>query len=74
MHDQKLNELVQYVRKNSAFYGELYESLPEKVTDVTQLPLIDHASGMRSTGHLVWARTADQQIRRAGPELPGLPA
>jgi phenylacetate-CoA ligase len=42
MHDGKLNELVQYVRKNSPFYGELYLNLPDQVTDVTQLPVIDH--------------------------------
>ena len=44
MDYRKLNELVQYARKNAPLYGALYLNLPEVVEDVTELPVIDHTS------------------------------
>jgi phenylacetate-CoA ligase len=44
MDNRKLNELVQFVRKSSPFYGELYMNLPEVVTDISALPVVDHTS------------------------------
>jgi phenylacetate-CoA ligase len=35
---ERLNELVAFVRKNSRFYAEKYRGLPEVITDVRQLP------------------------------------
>lgn len=44
MDNRKLNELVQFVRKSSPFYGELYMNLPEVVDDISTLPVVDHTS------------------------------
>ncbi|MEU6084681.1 AMP-binding protein [Streptomyces sp. NPDC047108] len=37
---QTLAELIRFVRRNSAFYAELYSGLPERVTELTALPVI----------------------------------
>ncbi len=42
MDHRKLNEIVQFARKNSPFYGNLYMDLPDVVNDVSDLPVIDH--------------------------------
>ena len=42
MDYRKLNELVRFVRKNSPYYGELLLDLPEEITDLTRLPVLDH--------------------------------
>jgi phenylacetate-CoA ligase len=42
MDYHKLNEVFQFVRKNSPFYGDLYTGLPDTVDDVSDLPIIDH--------------------------------
>lgn len=44
MANRKLDELVQFVRKNSPFYGELYMNLPETIDDIAMLPVVDHTS------------------------------
>lgn len=36
-----LSYLIDYVRKNSKFYNELYSHLPNRITDVAELPLLD---------------------------------
>ncbi|MEV6318867.1 AMP-binding protein [Streptomyces sp. NPDC051776] len=35
-----LAELIRFVRSNSAFYAELYSGLPERVTELSALPVI----------------------------------
>ncbi|MFG2196019.1 phenylacetate--CoA ligase family protein [Streptomyces sp. NPDC048639] len=40
---QSLAELIRFVRRNSAFYSELYSGLPERVTELTALPVIPQA-------------------------------
>jgi phenylacetate-CoA ligase len=44
MDYRKINELVQFVRKNSPFYGELYMNVPEEIDDISVLPIIDHTA------------------------------
>ncbi|KOV83464.1 AMP-dependent synthetase [Nocardia sp. NRRL S-836] len=36
-----MQTLVDYARRNSPFYAELYRDLPETVTDLRQLPVVD---------------------------------
>ncbi|WP_035805947.1 phenylacetate--CoA ligase family protein [Kitasatospora mediocidica] len=44
MNDRSIADLVRYVRTHSPFYRELYAGLPEGTTELTALPLIDHAA------------------------------
>lgn len=44
MDSRKLNELVQFVRKSSPFYGELYMDLPNDIDDISALPVMDHTA------------------------------
>ncbi|WP_030682884.1 phenylacetate--CoA ligase family protein [Streptomyces sp. NRRL B-1347] len=37
---QPLTELIRFVRRRSPFYAELYAGLPDRVTDLTQLPVV----------------------------------
>ncbi|MEV0445503.1 AMP-binding protein [Streptomyces spectabilis] len=37
---QPLTELIRFVRRQSPFYAELYAGLPDRVTDLTQLPVV----------------------------------
>ena len=39
-----LEELVQFARKNSAFYKDLYEGVPNDASTLQQLPAINHTS------------------------------
>lgn len=38
---QSLSSLIQFVRKNSPFYKELYRTLPKKIHSIKQLPVLD---------------------------------
>ncbi|MEV7007047.1 hypothetical protein [Streptosporangium sp. NPDC051022] len=44
MPAKPLRDLVDFVRRNSPFYAELYRDVPRVVTDVTQLPIIDQTA------------------------------
>ncbi|MBP2705506.1 AMP-binding protein [Microbispora sp. RL4-1S] len=44
MDYRKLNELVRFVREKSPFYGELYQGLPDRIDDITTLPIVDHTA------------------------------
>ncbi|WP_232247381.1 phenylacetate--CoA ligase family protein [Kitasatospora azatica] len=41
---QQVSELVRFVRAGSPFYRELYADLPDEVSDLPTLPLVDHAA------------------------------
>lgn len=41
MPAKSLQVLVDYARRNSPFYADLYRDVPEVVTDLAQLPLVD---------------------------------
>ena len=41
MPAKSLQELVTYARKNSPFYAELYRDVPERISRITQLPIVD---------------------------------
>ena len=41
MPAKSLQELVTYARKNSPFYAELYRDVPERISRITQLPVVD---------------------------------
>jgi len=41
---KSLSELVDHARRNSPFYRELYRDVPETVSHLTQLPIIDQAA------------------------------
>jgi phenylacetate-coenzyme A ligase PaaK-like adenylate-forming protein len=41
MPAKSLQALVTYVRKNSPFYAELYRDVPEHISHITQLPIVD---------------------------------
>ncbi|MDO0930791.1 phenylacetate--CoA ligase family protein [Streptomyces sp. DG2A-72] len=41
MPAKPLPVLVDYARRNSPFYADLYRDLPEVITDLTQLPVVD---------------------------------
>jgi len=43
MPAKPLQELVDFARRNSPFYAELYRDVPRTVSHLTQLPLIDQA-------------------------------
>jgi phenylacetate-CoA ligase len=43
MAAEALNDIVQFARKNSPFYADLYAGLPEIIEDVSELPIVDHA-------------------------------
>ena len=43
-----LQELVQFARKNSAFYRDLYEGVPDDVSTLEQLPAINHTTFWQS--------------------------
>jgi len=38
---KSLQVLVDYARRNSPFYADLYRDVPEVITDLTQLPVVD---------------------------------
>ncbi|HEX6681913.1 MAG TPA: hypothetical protein VF062_03930 [Candidatus Limnocylindrales bacterium] len=44
MPAKPLPELVDFARRNSPFYAELYKDVPQTVTHLTQLPVIDQAA------------------------------
>src|ERR1044071_2809829 len=41
MPAKSLQELVSFVRRNSPYYAELYRDVPEEISHITQLPIID---------------------------------
>jgi phenylacetate-coenzyme A ligase PaaK-like adenylate-forming protein len=38
---KSLQSLVDYARRNSPFYAELYRDVPQVISDITQLPVVD---------------------------------
>lgn len=44
MPAKSLHDLVDFARRNSPFYAELYRDMPRHVSHLTQLPLIDQAA------------------------------
>ncbi|MEV8631570.1 hypothetical protein AB0395_07915 [Streptosporangium sp. NPDC051023] len=44
MPAKPLRDLVDFARKNSPFYAELYRDVPQGVSDITQLPIIDQTA------------------------------
>jgi phenylacetate-CoA ligase len=44
MPAKSLQELVTYARRNSPFYAELYRDVPEEISHITQLPIIDQVA------------------------------
>jgi phenylacetate-CoA ligase len=44
MPAKPLQELVDFARRNSPFYAELYRDVPSTISHLTQLPLIDQAA------------------------------
>ncbi|WP_371502107.1 phenylacetate--CoA ligase family protein [Kitasatospora sp. NBC_00374] len=40
---QPITELIRFVRRNSPFYAELYAGLPDRVTKLTELPVVPQA-------------------------------
>lgn len=40
---QPLTELIRFVRRNSPFYAELYAGLPDRTTELTELPVVPQA-------------------------------
>jgi phenylacetate-CoA ligase len=44
MPEKSLQELVDFARRNSPFYGELYRDVPQVISHITQLPIIDQAA------------------------------
>jgi phenylacetate-coenzyme A ligase PaaK-like adenylate-forming protein len=43
MDTDSLNAIVAHAREKSPFYADLYSHLPQKIDDVSQLPIVDHA-------------------------------
>ncbi|MGH3655250.1 MAG: hypothetical protein ACRDUA_01190, partial [Micromonosporaceae bacterium] len=41
MPAKSLQELVDHARRHSPFYAELYRGVPEVVSDITQVPIVD---------------------------------
>ncbi|MEV0149478.1 MULTISPECIES: hypothetical protein [unclassified Nonomuraea] len=44
MPARPLRDLIDFARRNSPFYAELYRDVPEGVADLAQLPIIDQAA------------------------------
>ncbi len=44
MPAKPLRDLVDFARRNSPFYAELYRDVPQVVSDITQLPIIDQTA------------------------------
>jgi phenylacetate-CoA ligase len=44
MPAKSLQDLVDFARRNSPFYGELYRDVPQTVSHITQLPIVDQAA------------------------------
>jgi phenylacetate-CoA ligase len=44
MPAKSLQELVDFARRNSPFYGELYRDVPHAISHITELPIIDQAA------------------------------
>ncbi|MFI0418950.1 hypothetical protein [Spongiactinospora sp. 9N601] len=44
MPARPLRELIDFARRNSPFYGELYRDLPQGVAELTELPIIDQTA------------------------------
>jgi phenylacetate-CoA ligase len=44
MPAKSLPDLVEYARRHSPFYADLYRGLPDGVSDITRLPVIDQAA------------------------------
>lgn len=44
MPAKSLTDLVDFARRNSPFYGELYRDIPQNITHLTQLPIVDQAA------------------------------
>ncbi|MEV0457316.1 phenylacetate--CoA ligase family protein [Catellatospora methionotrophica] len=44
MPAKSLADLVDFARRNSPFYAELYRDVPQTITDLTQLPIVDQAA------------------------------
>ncbi|MFE6685639.1 phenylacetate--CoA ligase family protein [Streptomyces sp. NPDC057743] len=45
---QTLTELVRFVRANSLFYRDLYAGLPDRVSEITELPVVPHDAFWRA--------------------------
>ncbi|MER7987950.1 phenylacetate--CoA ligase family protein [Streptomyces noursei] len=45
---QQLTDLIRFVRRNSPFYRELYADLPDRVTELTDLPVVPHDAFWRA--------------------------
>ena len=39
-----VQELVRFARKNSQYYRQHYENIPDDVSDLTHLPMVDHST------------------------------
>lgn len=65
----QLNELITYVKRHSPFYRALYEKVPVKLNNVTELPLLDaqkYWSEIRKTNNSVLTAAANGFALRSG--------
>jgi phenylacetate-CoA ligase len=46
----KLDELIRFARERSAFYRNLYSSLPERIASIESLPILDQAAFWKANG------------------------
>src|SRR6476469_8966266 len=44
MPARPLQELVDFARRNSPFYAEAYRDVPQRISHITQLPIVDQAA------------------------------
>lgn len=58
---QRLNELVEFARRNSRFYAEKYRGLPDRISDVRQLPVVTKIELMEHFDKVV----TDPAVRKA---------
>lgn len=58
---ERLNDLVSFARQNSRFYAEKYRGLPERITDVRQLPPVTKPELMEHFDDVV----TDPAVRKA---------
>ena len=67
-----LAELVKFARENSPYYRKYYAELPENISDLDELPVLDHSSfwaantGLRPENQAITADLTDGAVFRTG--------
>lgn len=67
-----LEELVKFARKNSPYYRQYYANLPENVSELNEIPLLDHESfwaansGLPPENQVVTGPLTDGAVFRTG--------